>query len=134
MTHCWPSKGQWEYRGKWDAGKTCTFGSRNNCSAEVIKKDEKTPSQVKTQLPLLNAIQDPLIIKNVSNLITLDAHHDNLDDEIKIVGNNFQDRARQQPTYHHYLEEANKLGCLRTEFSSLAKLIRSDIEEAANCP
>ena len=29
---CWLSKGQWKYRGKWDAGKTCTFGSRNICS------------------------------------------------------------------------------------------------------
>ena len=31
---CWLSKGQWKYRGKWDAGKTCTFGSRNICSVE----------------------------------------------------------------------------------------------------
>ena len=37
---CWLSKGQWMYRGKWDTGKTCTFGSRNICSVAkcVIKK------------------------------------------------------------------------------------------------
>ena len=33
---CWLSKGQWKYRGKWDAGKTCTFGSRNICSVVKI--------------------------------------------------------------------------------------------------
>ena len=31
---CWLSKGQWKYRGKWDAGKTCTFGSGNICCVE----------------------------------------------------------------------------------------------------
>ena len=28
----WLSKGQWKCRGKWDTGKTCTFGSENICS------------------------------------------------------------------------------------------------------
>ena len=35
---CWLSKGQWKYRGKWDAGKTCTFGSRNICSVLKVTK------------------------------------------------------------------------------------------------
>ena len=29
----WLSKGQWKYSGKWDTGKTCTFGSQKVCSA-----------------------------------------------------------------------------------------------------
>ena len=29
----WLPKGQWNYRGKWDTGKTCTFGSQNISSA-----------------------------------------------------------------------------------------------------
>ena len=36
---CWLSKGQWKYRGKWDAGKTCTFGSRNICSVQLLNKN-----------------------------------------------------------------------------------------------
>ena len=42
---CWLSKGQWKYRGKWDAGKTCTFGSRNICSV-VRVSIESTNEQV----------------------------------------------------------------------------------------
>ena len=32
----WLSKGQWKCRGKWDTGKTCTFGSENICSALLM--------------------------------------------------------------------------------------------------
>ena len=38
----WLPKGQWNYRGKWDTGKTCTFGSQNICSATVFVEKEKT--------------------------------------------------------------------------------------------
>ena len=91
-----------------------------------------TKDPIQTLPTPLDATQDQLIVKEPSNLIALNDTQSTTVSEI--VGNNFKDRAKQQPTYQYYLTEKSKLGSIRTKFNSLAKLINAEIEEAANDP
>ena len=104
-------------------------------SLQFLKMAEKlqtTKEPVPTLPTPLDATQDQPIVKESSNLITLNDSRATLASEI--VGDNFQDRAKQNPTYQYYLTEKSKLGSLRTKFNSQDKLINGEIEEAANDP
>ena len=99
---------------------------------KTTQKLQATKDPIPTLPAPLDATQDQPIVKEPSNLITLNDSQSTAVSEI--VGNNFKDRAKQQPTYQHYLTEKSKLGSLRAKFNSLAKLINAEIEEAANDP
>ena len=61
----------------------------------------KATKEPLSTLPPLDATQNKPIVKESSNLITLNDSQSTLASEI--VGNKFQDRAKQHPTYQHYL-------------------------------